>query len=121
MYCKYEGDVLCQSVMSHLNKCISSGSASLAFSMYIHHINVTRQKHPICIADSLVGAKVCESARTCVGLRACLGVCAEKMRERKRETVTETKENKQKQRGREDSKAERVKLRPGGVLGYLHM
>lgn len=41
MYFKYGGDVLCQSVMSHLNKCISVGSASLAFSMCIHHINVT--------------------------------------------------------------------------------
>lgn len=68
VHCKYEGDVLCQSVMSHLNKCVSLGTTSLAFSMFIHHINAAWQKCPISVTDSLDGAQgVCLG---CVCMRA---------------------------------------------------
>lgn len=120
MYCNYEGDVLRQSVMSHLNKCVSSGSASLAFSMYIHHINVTWQKHPICIADSLVGAKVCVTL-WCVCACVCVGVCVCREKGRARQWQKQMKINRIRKREREDLKAVRVKPRPGGVFSYLHM
>lgn len=57
---QHEGDVLCLSVMSHLNKCTSGGGADLAFSPSIHHINAISQKRQICIADSAAGPKVCD-------------------------------------------------------------
>lgn len=114
MCSKYEGDVLCQSVMSHLNKCISSGWASLAFSKYIHHINVIWQKHHICIADSSFGPKVCESVCACVYMCVWEGVGGCRQKDRKAE-----KENKHRERW--DSMAERVKPRPGGFFIYLHM
>lgn len=102
MYFKYGGDVLCQSVMSQLYKCISVGSASLAFSMCIHQINVTRQKHPICISDSLVGAKVCESV-LCVSEHAW---CVQRKGDSNSNSNSNSEENKQwnrerkKERGR---------------------
>lgn len=51
----YEGDIFCQSVMSHRNKCVSSGTAGLALSTYIHQINATWQKKPNRDAGSSVG------------------------------------------------------------------
>lgn len=87
---KYEGDVFCQSVMSHHSKCISSGTASLALSMYIHHINATRRKRPICVSDSFVGPQgVC----VCVCLHT-YTVCTD----RKRYSVGNRRENKQQQK-----------------------
>lgn len=41
MYCEYEGDVLCQSVTSHLYKSVSSGRARLTFK----HVHTSWQCH----------------------------------------------------------------------------
>lgn len=121
LYSKHEGDVLCLSVMSHLNKCSSSGRADLAFSLCIHHINAIWQKHHICTADSTIGPKVCDS----VSARVSVCVCW------RRGCVQAEKKNKTK--GKKDRGLKKinkeigrtlqqiVKLRPGGLFSYLHM
>lgn len=70
-YFKCEGDALHQAAKPHINKRISSGSGGLAFSASIHHINVTRQKQPIYIADSTAEAKLCKLKCVCTLLHAC--------------------------------------------------
>lgn len=105
---KYEGDVFCQSVMSHHSKCISSGTASLALSMYIYHINATRRKRPICVSDSFVGPQgVCVCTHT---------LCAQTERGTVSETDGKTNSNRKKK-----GKGASNKPRPGGVFSYLHM
>lgn len=108
MCLKYEGDGFCQSVMSHHSKCISSGTASLALSMYIHHINATRRKRPICVSDSFVGPQgVCVFAHIhCV--------------HRQKEVQCQKQTGKQAATEKKGEGASN-KPRPGGVFSYLHM
>lgn len=77
---QHEGDVLCLSVMSHLNKCTSGGGADLAFSPSIHHINAISQKRQICIADSAAGPKVCDIYVGVGGVYVCVQWKEEKNR-----------------------------------------
>lgn len=79
---QHEGDVLCLSVMSHLNKCTSRGGADLAFSPSIHHINAIAQKCQICIADSAAGPKVYD-IYVRVWLLACVYVCVRAIAQRR--------------------------------------